>query len=604
MLAAMLAAAFSQAAESLSRQEVFRRELQPLLTKYCFECHAKGVGEGDVHLDRYENVEQMHRARPVWTRVQQKIRNGEMPPADATQPDESDRGRLSGTIERLLGHIDCATEARPGHTTLRRLNRAEYRNTVRDLFDVDYAPAANFPADDVGYGFDNIGDVLSLPPILLEKYLAAAEKIAAQVKLPSPVPAAADDVRQVLKDAATRAFRRPVDDAELERLVQLVESARKESPGNDDEPLRIGFQAILVSPRFLFRIEQAPAADEKVRVLDDYELASRLSYFLWSTMPDAELMQLARQGRLHEESVLPVQVERMLKSPRSQALVENFAGQWLELRKFAEVQISRETFPGFDEELRAAMHKETLLFFERVLREDRSIQELLTADSTFLNERLARHYGISGVEGEQFREVSLKGTQRLGLLTQGSILTVTSNPTRTSPVKRGKWILENILGEPPPPAPPNVPKLDDQTPAAKQASLRQRMEQHRRDPSCASCHRSMDGLGFALENFDAIGSWRAKDGSWDIDASGDLPSGEKFKGASELISTLSGSRRQQFQRCFIEKLLTFSLGRGLEYYDTCAVDRIATALSQQNDRFSTLVREIVSSEPFRKRDAE
>jgi hypothetical protein len=437
----------------------------------------------------------------------------------------------------------------------------------------------------------------------LERYLTAAEEITARMPAVGTAPdESAAAARELLARLATRAFRRPIGGDELERLTQLFAAAQAQTH-SFDASARIVLQSLLVSPHFLFRIERDPQATEPARLLDDFELATRLSYFLWSTMPDDELFRLAEQGQLQREDVLTSQVARMLKSPRAQALVDNFAAQWLELRKFAEVQISRDSFPGFDEGLRHDMRRETLLFFEHVLREDRSILELLTADYSFLNERLARHYGIGGVQGEQFRLVSLAGSPRSGLVTQGSVLTVTSNPTRTSPVKRGKWLLENFLGEPLPPPPPNVPKLEDQSPEVSQGSLRQRLEQHRRDPACASCHRTMDALGFALENFDAVGAWRAKDGPWEIDAAGELPTGEKFAGAQELIRVLVDSRQRQFQRCVVEKLLTYALGRGLEYYDACAVDRILAVMTERDDRFSTLVQEIVRSEPFRKREA-
>jgi hypothetical protein len=316
-------------------------------------------------------------------------------------------------------------------------------------------------------------------------------------------------------------------------------------------------------------------------------------------MPDDELFSLAEKGTLSCPDVLEAQVDRMLKNPRSNEFVENFAGQWLQLRNLRIVQPDHKQFPAFDEPLRQAMIRETELFFASIMNEDHSLSDFLDADYTFVNERLARHYGIPGVTGDEFRRVNLPDRQRGGLLTQASILTVTSNPTRTSPVKRGKWILEQILGSPPPPPPPNVPELDENK-GALTGSLRQRMEQHRANPSCASCHSRMDPLGFGLENFDAIGAWREKDGKYAIDPAGTLPTGQSFKTPKELKTILKG-KKAEFAHCLAEKLLTYATGRGLEEFDQCTVDAIVKAVENDGDRFSRLIKEVVLSEPFRKR---
>jgi hypothetical protein len=360
-------------------------------------------------------------------------------------------------------------------------------------------------------------------------------------------------------------------------------------------------QAILVSPHFLFRVERDPPAgqEDPIRELNEYELATRMSYFLWSSMPDEELFQQAARGTLRGN--LEGQVRRMLRDRKAEALVGNFASQWLQLRNLPMAAPDDEQFPSFRAELREAMRTETELFFASILREDRSVLDLIDADYSFLNEPLARHYGIAGVAGPEFRRVSLAGTPRGGVITQASVLTVTSNPTRTSPVKRGKWILDNILGEPPPDPPPNVPQLDEDDEAVLSGSLRERLEQHRAKESCAVCHRKMDALGFALENFDAIGAWRTRDGKFQIDASGVLPDGQEFRGPAELKAILRDSSRDSFVRCLTEKMLTYALGRGLEYYDRCTVDRITKSLAKDHYRFSTLVMEIVKSDPFQKR---
>jgi hypothetical protein len=386
---------------------------------------------------------------------------------------------------------------------------------------------------------------------------------------------------------------------ELDRLIQLFDLASKEGE-SFESAVKISLQAVLVSPHFLFRGEVQPNPDNPAAIhdIDEFALATRLSYFLWSTMPDDELMALAEKRRLRRN--LDAQVKRMLADPKAGALVDHFAGQWLQLRNLPLVSPDRKAFPAFDDELRAAMQLETEMFFQHILKQDHSILEFLDADYTFVNDRLARFYGIPGVEGAEFRKVSTAGTPRGGLITQGSVLTVTSNPTRTSPVKRGKWVLENLLGTPPPPPPPDVPELDE----AKRkltGTLRQRMEQHRANPLCASCHERMDPIGFALENFDGVGAWREKDGEAPIDPAGQLTTGEAIQGAASLKEVLLKSKADDFTRCLTEKMLTYALGRGLEFYDKCAVDRITGRVAAEGYRFSTLILEIVRSVPFQKR---
>jgi len=345
-----------------------------------------------------------------------------------------------------------------------------------------------------------------------------------------------------------------------------------------------------------------PASKGKTRPLNDYELASRLSYFLWSSMPDKQLFDLAAEKKLNNPKVLEQQALRMLKDPKARALTDNFAAQWLTLRRLTEMSPDPKLFPAFNDDLRADMMKETELFFETVVREDRNVMDFIDAKFTFLNERLAKHYGISGVTGDQFRRVDLQNPQRGGILSHASILTLTSNPTRTSPVKRGKWVLEQLLGTPPPPPPPNVPELEDDHKVLT-GTLRQRMEQHRTDPMCASCHSRMDPIGFGMENYDAIGAWRTTDGGSPIDASDKLASGEAFKGPEGLRAALK-KRSDFFVQNLSEKMLTFALGRGLEYYDKCAVRDMKAAVAKKGFRFSALVTEVVKSEPFRKRKGE
>jgi hypothetical protein len=391
-----------------------------------------------------------------------------------------------------------------------------------------------------------------------------------------------------------------VSPEEVNRLLALFRVA--ESQGDSfDNGIALALQAILTSPHFIFRVERDRGPNRLLpHLINEFELATRLSYFLWSSMPDEELLALAGQSALRKPGNLEKQVRRMLNDAKARALVENFAGQWLQLRNLRNVAPDPGLFPAFDEALRSAMLKETELFFESVLKEDRSILDFLTADYTFVNERLARHYGIPGVQGDQFRRVSLTGSPRGGVLTQASVLTVTSNPTRTSPVKRGKWILENILGTPPPPPPPGAGELSEDKKVVLSGTLRQRMEQHRANPNCATCHQRMDPLGFGFENFDAIGAWRERDGQFSIDSSGVLPSGQSFKGPGELKAILK-SQREAFARCLSEKMLTYALGRGLEPYDKCTVEQLAGILAKNNYKFSNLVVEIVKSDPFQMR---
>jgi hypothetical protein len=409
-----------------------------------------------------------------------------------------------------------------------------------------------------------------------------------------------EHAKELLRSLASRAFRRRATDQELDRLARLFDLAR-DSGDSFERSMQVAVQAILVAPSFLFRVEQDPPAGQ-VRDLDGFEMATRLSYFLWNSLPDDELYRAAAKGELRTPEQLAAQAQRMIRDPKSQALVENFAGQWLQLRNLDTFSPDKAQFPDYDDVLRQAMRRETEMFFSHIVREDRGVLEFLDADYTFANERLAKHYGLSGVSGAEFRRVSVDRGQRGGLLGHASILAVTSNPTRTSPVKRGKWVLENLFAAPPPPPPPNVPELAEAKDKPLAGTLRQRMEQHRAKASCAACHQLMDPLGFGLENYNAIGAWRTKDGAETIDPSGELPDGRVFRGPAELKTVLL-ARQSEFRRCLAEKLLTYALGRGLEYYDVCAVQRIADRCGSEGNRFSVMIREIVASPAFRQRES-
>ena len=792
--------------------EAFDSLVRPFVADNCVPCHGYKKQKNGLNLESYESVASLTDDHDRWAEVVRKLRAREMPPEEEPQPAEHQRQAVAGWLARELERIDKTTPPDPGRVTARRLNRSEYNNTVRDLLGVDVRPADDFPQDDAGYGFDNIADVLSLSPVLMEKYVSAAEKVSrvalfgpptlkptltrlrsdgrkvreartapdtydvtglsipnafqtvyrvpvdaeyvvrvaltglrpsgsepiaislwvderelqtiphdqeraasfaddrqdfnahtvefkvrlapgehrialaiprifeglparyngpnpskrpvppprefkappnatperlaqlrktfedtkaelekismngvrvntvdiggpySQVTGPSRVSLAriytcghlngahtAMCARRIVTDFARRAFRRPVTTHELDSYVDLVKRAERQE-GSLAEGLAVGIQAILVSPDFLFRIEKDRANTGTKAThypISQHELATRLSYFLWSSMPDAQLRQAADLGTLRNPAVLAAQVRRMLRDPKSHALSENFGGQWLQFRALESVTRDRDRFPDFEDYLRLSMRRETELFIDNIIRQDRRILDFIDGRYSFLNERLARHYGIPNVSGPEFRRVDLSDTPRGGVLTQASVLTVSSYATRTSPVLRGRWVLDNLLDAPPPDPPPDVPNLKEEE-IGTAASMRQQLELHRKDPTCASCHRRMDPLGFGLENFDAVGAWRTADGKFPIDATGTLPDGRSFNGPEELRTILKADH-QAFEHCLTAKLLTYALGRGLERYDKRTVSGIVSRLPKREYRFSGLVLEIVKSLPFQSR---
>ncbi len=733
-------------ADPVADETKFRTVMVPLLRTYCVECHDK---DDEISLVGDKSAIAVKKNRKFWIRALAQVRIGAMPPPDEKEIDEATKKRLVDVMDDLVNAVDCVQNPNAGKVALRRLNRHEYRNTIRDLTGVDYKLAAGFPGDDVGYGFDNIGDVLSMPPILLEKYLDAAEAITGKaiytppppeifeidraanslvgatnpagrrltmashgtatlvselpfagmftltltaggdqggdepvkvevkygkekkiIKVPNEgekdysvtfrmgrgkrkidisfindyyVPNKVDRnfhlyhvnlrgeerkfqlvsekdlpashrklifvepsktvpestaAAKVLGRFASRAFRRPATNSDVKRLVEIASKVRQDG-GTYEESIQVAMQAVLVSPNFLFRVEQPakPNAKGEMPPITDYELATRISYFLWSSMPDDELLLMAHKGELRDRAKLLGKVGRMINDRRANRFVESFASQWLQLRNLDTVEPDTRVFRTFNDEIRQLMRRETLTFFAGVMRDNLPVTKLLDADFTYLNEPLAKYYRIGNVRGDEFRRVSLKGTNRGGLLTHASVLTVTSNPTRTSPVKRGKWVLDNLLNTPPPPAPENVPELEK---SQLVGTLRERLEQHRNNPACASCHDQMDPLGFALENFDAVGLWRTHDGKDPIDPRGKLPDGTAFAGAEQLRQVLSSSRREQFVRSLAEKMLIYAIGRGTEYYDKCAVDKIVDDIRGQNYRFAYLIAAIIHSDPFQK----
>ena len=597
----------------------FEKDILPILEDYCYYCHGDGKKKGDLSLEIFKTEKDIQQNYKISEQIFKYVLAGEMPPKDRKKrPSKKEQVLVADWVRNSLDDFYANAPPDPGRVTVRRLNRSEYNNVIRDLMHLDFKPAKDFPADDSGYGFDNIGDVLSVSPLLLEKYLSAAEEIAAQaVAVPSrgkplsptrltefqkqyfkyPIPA--DNRRRIAEDFARefmrRAYRREVSSEEIKNVLVLAKQA-VDAGGSFEEGVRLAVQAVLISPRFLFRweLDGAPDNPRAVRSLNEYELASRLSFFLWSSQPDDQLLRYANRGQLRKN--LGKELERMLKDAKAQSFVENFAGQWLELRNLDVYQPDKKLFPTFTPALRSDMRRETELLFSHIMGGNRSVLELLSADYSFVNARLAAHYGISDVKGESFRPVSLRGTFRGGILGHASILTITSDPNRTSPVKRGKYVLENILGTPPPAPPPDAPPLSETGKIT--GTLREQFVKHRQDPACASCHKVMDPIGFAFENYDAIGRYRTKDNSLPIDASGKLETGEPFGNAADLRSILLNQKREYFTRCITEKMLTYALGRGLEYYDKRTIDGIVIRLKGNNYRFNELVQGIVSSLPF------
>ena len=751
-----------------------------VIDRYCVTCHNERTRAAGLMLD-VTDIEHPSQNPAVWEKVVRKLRTGMMPPDRRPRPDAATYTSVVSYLETALDQASAAAPNPGWPAEVHRLNRAEYVNAIRDLLGLEVDGRALLPADDSGYGFDNIGDVLTVSPGLMSRYMSAAAKISRRaagdptlgpgttmyktsplllqegrmsedlpfgsrgglvarhhfpldgeylfkislerplnqpvsgkghklefrmdhelvelfdldenragtgagvggfLEVRAPVKAgtrlvsasfigsldrsipydgrppnppvasfqysrvpinpivfsiqiigpfdgrvpedSADAVsrrkifgcrpetpadetpcaREILRNLTRRAFRRPVTDADVDPLLALYAAGHE--VGGFEAGVTWALEALLVSPDFLFRVERHPANVETgtpYRV-SDLDLASRLSFFLWSSIPDDALLDLAEAGRLSDPAVLDQQVRRLLNDPRASALTENFAGQWLYLRNLRVAAPNGVLFPTFDDNLREALRRETELFFESQLRDDRSVVELLTADYTFLNDRLARHYAIPGVYGSHYRRVSYPDDRRAGLLGHGSVLLVTSHPNRTSPVVRGKWVLENLLGAPPPPPPPDIPALSENDEGGEPTTVRERMEQHRANPTCAACHAKMDPLGFALENFDAIGRWRSVDREADapIDPSGTMPDGTPFATPAEFRSALlTEPWRTAFVSTVTERLLTYAIGRGLEYYDAAAVREIMREAESSDFRWSSIVGGIVKSIPFQMR---
>ncbi len=625
-LIAAIAAAVSLAPAAVAQDAPrdFTKDVRPLLDTYCGKCHAGEKAKGDVDLARFTAVGLIQREPKLWREVLTQLNDRTMPPAKKPQPSEVERAMLIEWIQYTLNHpLPGSFEKDPGRPAMRRLNRAEYNNTVHDLFGVDVKPADTFPADAAGgAGFDNSGDALFVPPILMERYLTAADAVLAEVKpvkLLDVAKPGGDDVTaraaatKIVEHFATLAFRRPVKDGEVDRYLKLYDAAKARSDGFISAT-KLALKGLLVSPHFLFKVETDRADAKEPWEVDDYELATRLSYFLWSTMPDQRLFDLAREKKLRDPATLEAETRRMLQDPKSKALAENFGGQWLGVRDVLTTTTpDAGRYPTFTAAARYTLFDEAVLFVDSVFRDDAPLTTLLDADYAFLNPWLAKHYGLKGIklpeikdagdndgEGERLQRVTLPDGRRGGILGLGAVHVITSYPLRTSPVLRGKWVLERVLGSPPAPPPPDVPALPHDDSPKDGLTFRQLLEKHRDNPTCASCHNKLDPLGFGMENFDGIGRWRTEVGGKPIDASGVMPGGQTFSSPAELKKVLL-ARKGEFVRTVTEKLLGYALGRGIEIYDQPPVAGITEALEKDGYKSSRLVVEIVKSYPFRYR---
>ncbi|HLK60817.1 MAG TPA: DUF1592 domain-containing protein [Chthonomonadaceae bacterium] len=589
-------------------QAAYDQQIKPLLQQYCYGCHGVKSPAGGINLAAFAEVTAIQKDQTTWRKVLTQIRERNMPPQSVPHPKQEQRDLMVAWLTHSLDSADASLlPNNPGRVLIHRLSRTEYNNTLRDLFGVDIHPADTFPADGGGGGgFDNDANTLFIPPVLMERYLDAAGKVLDAAKpericfvKPGKGVTKTAAVRKIVAHYAALAFRRPIEKAETDRLMTLYAQATQRGEGFESA-VKFTLKAVLISPNFLFRVEaDRPITD--AYPVSDYELASRLSYFLWASMPDEDLLQLAAEKRLHDPKVIAAQVTRMLRSPKSHAFTESFVTQWLRVRElYTSVHPDPNRFKDYTPTLRDAMYQETVDFFDSVLRDDASLLTLLDANYTYANEELAKHYGLNEVTGSEMRRVSLPDKRRGGLLTMASVLTLTSYPQRTSPVLRGKWVLEEVLGSPVPPPPPVVATLSQDDQPKEGLTFRQRLEKHREKPQCASCHNRMDPLGFGLENFDVTGRWRTEIGGAPVDASGVLTTGEKFSGPIELKQQIL-ARKDEFVHNLTEKLLAYALGRGLEPYDLPTVRKITAAVAKDNYRSSTLVREIALSYPFQYR---
>lgn len=585
---------------------------QSFLKTYCLACHQAKTPAGGFNITDLSSGQSMTEKPTAWGKMAARVREGEMPPRGSAAPSAAKREQFTTFIDAALKSAACADGISPGPAPLRRLNRNEYAATIRDLLNIHINAGQGLPADGAGgEGFDNAAETLFLSPIHAEKYLEAARQAleygASDPKSRATFLAVAPSATTSPEEAAQanlgpflrRAFRRPTRPGELEKYLALFRAAQRREK-NFDGSLLFAMRGVLVSPHFLFRLEE-PNPQPEPRLLGDYELATRLSYFLWGSMPDDKLLELAEAGKLHEPEVLQEQAIRLLRDVKSRDFAESFVEQWLNTRELGrDIKPDRTLFPSYyDAEIQAAIKYEPILFFHELLTTDLSLLNLLDSTFTFLTNKLQKFYELPATKLKQqpVRVELPDNSHRGGLLGMAAVLAVSSYPQRTSPVLRGKWLLDAILGTPPPPPPPNVPQLKESTGSAP-ASVRERLTLHRQNPACASCHSRIDPLGFALDNFDVLGRFRTEDGGKPIDAKGELPDGTQFEGIDGLKKVLL-SRKELFLRNLTSKMLGYALGRGLTLEERCTVDNIVKALEKNDYSGQTLIREIVLSVPFR-----
>ena len=596
-------------ARQAAAKKTFDEKIAPFVTTYCTDCHGDKVRKAGISFRPALKNPGAPDFRKQWKRSLASLNAHDMPPEDAKKQPQPEEVKV---FSEWVSEMKFLSPKDPGTFVIRRLNKAEYANTLHDLLGSNHALAKDLPEEVFGAGYLN-----SLSPLLMEQYLSIAGEVlhsiwppgaslpaSLQTRLFGQTPPRAEGdattLRAALRRLARKAYRRPATDSELEVLEGVFHLGRK-AGRTHDESIRLVLKAILVSPQFLFITpENEPAPGTGILRLDDFQLASRLSYLLWSAPPDAELSALADKGALRDPALLEAQVRRMLADPRARALFDGFGAQWLGVGKLASKTFDTKKFPQMNGPLREAMYEEARLFFESVVRENRSLTNFLDCDYTFLNETLAAVYGLEEkVEGPHMRRVALRNPDRGGILGMPGILATTSFPDRTSPVNRGVWVLEQVLGEHVPPPPPNVPTLEkqDKTKIAG-LTLRQRTELHRTNAVCKSCHKVLDPIGFGLENFDAIGRWRDQDESGGpIDAAGELPGAKHFSSPRELKKILA-ERTADFSRNLTEKLLAYALGRQLEGYDELVLDTLSETISRDGYRMQTLITQVVSSYPF------
>ena len=583
------------------------------IKRYCLECHSGEKPKASLDLSRFDSMDKILSEALLWDDILIRLSQGDMPPKEADLPTLNERSEFLNWVESSLQKAACQSGPHAGPAVLRRLNRAEYSASVRDLLDIHFDAGEALPSDGSGgEGFDNASETLFISPIHAEKYMDAA-RVAVEYAFADPrslrrfLVAEPDEktspevaARRVIEDFLPRAFRRSIPESEILEYLALFHAAYKADP-SFMVAIRLTLQAVLISPKFLF-IAEEPNFDSKPHKVTDHELASRLSYFLWGSLPDDELLKAADEGNLSDSRILQEQFKRMLGSQNSRKVrnfSQNFVEQWLGTRALGREFKPDKSIRGYDSELEGGMKYEPVFFFHEILTENRSLLDLLKADYTYVNRRLARHYRIKGEFREQPKRVQLMDENRRGgLLSMAAVLAVSSYPHRTSPVLRGKWILETILGDPPPPPPPNVPELEESASSVSSESLRQRLELHRQDVACAQCHDRIDPLGFGLENYGVLGRWRDKYEGHTVDARGALPDGTTFSGPAELKLALLG-RKDQFVRHLTKKMLGYALGRGLTYYDYCAVNSIVDKLRANDYKSHHLLFGIIQSVPFR-----